>query len=105
LFYLFLIKKLQFTFIQASGEAFSPQKRTSSTSNNLLTFFYVCGPFLPFWIRIRIANPDPDTDPRIPLNPYPIRIRSTTLVGITVLSCTCGPYCQIWDRFKTFVAA
>ncbi len=28
---------------------------------NLLTFFYVFGSFLPSWIRIRIANPDPGT--------------------------------------------
>jgi hypothetical protein len=28
---LFLIKILQFTFVKATGEAFSPQKRTSST--------------------------------------------------------------------------
>jgi hypothetical protein len=27
-----------------------------------------------FWIRIRIANPDPDTDPGTPLNPDPFRI-------------------------------
>ncbi len=44
---------------------------------NLLAFFYVCGSFLPSWIRIRIANPD--TDPGVPLNPYPIRIHNTGL--------------------------
>ncbi len=31
--------------------------------------------FLCFWAWIRIANPDPDTDPGTPLNPDPIRIR------------------------------
>jgi hypothetical protein len=60
---------------EATGEAFSHQKRTSSTSKNeiVLTFFYVFRYFLPSWIRIRIANPDPDTDPGTPLNPdsYP----------------------------------
>jgi hypothetical protein len=30
---------------------------------------------LPSWIRIRIANPDPETEPGIPLNPDAIRIR------------------------------
>jgi hypothetical protein len=39
---------------------------------NLWTFSYVCGSFLPSWIRIRIANPDPWTQ----LNPDPIRIQS-----------------------------
>ncbi len=33
--------------------------------------FYVCGSFLPSWIRI--ANPD--TDPGTPLNPDPLRIQ------------------------------
>jgi hypothetical protein len=32
-------------------------------------FLYFCGPFLPSWIRIRIANPYPD--------PIQIRIRSS----------------------------
>ncbi len=36
---------------QATGEAFSPQKRTSSTSNH--ENFYFLGPFLPSWIRIQ----------------------------------------------------
>ncbi len=35
----------------------------------LSTSFYFSGPFLPSWIRIRIANLDPDTDPATPLNP------------------------------------
>ncbi len=40
--------------VQATGEAFSPQKRTSSTSKHdtyFLTYFYLCGSFLP--------DPDP----------------------------------------------
>jgi hypothetical protein len=32
--FLFFYHKLQFTFVQATGEAFTPQKRTSSTSKN-----------------------------------------------------------------------
>jgi hypothetical protein len=64
-------KKLQFTYPyasikdgQATGEAFSPQKRTYSPSkheNSLL--FSTCGSSLPSWIRqlkcmwIRIHNP------------------------------------------------
>jgi hypothetical protein len=59
---------------QAAGEAFSPQKRTSSTSKHELSllFFYICGSFLPTWIRIRIqqlklmrihVDPDPDSPP------------------------------------------
>ncbi len=36
-----------------------------------INFFLFCGSFLPAWIRIRIANPDPDTDPGTPLNPDP----------------------------------
>ncbi len=54
-------QKLQFTSVQAIGEAFSPQKRTSSSSKNknLLPFFYVCGSFFcppgpGSWSRIRI---------------------------------------------------
>ncbi len=42
--------------VHATGEAFSPQKRASSTTKNN-TFFYVRGSFLPSWIRIRIQFP------------------------------------------------
>jgi hypothetical protein len=38
----FFDQKLQFTYVQATGDAFSSQKRTSKKLN-LLTFFYVCG--------------------------------------------------------------
>jgi hypothetical protein len=45
---------------QATGEALSPQKGTSSTSRHqkFFTFFYGCESFLPSWIRIH-ADPDP----------------------------------------------
>ncbi len=41
--------------VHATGEPFSPQKRTSSTSKHdfFLLFFYFCVSFLPSWIRIR----------------------------------------------------
>ncbi len=42
---------------QAAGEAFSSQKRTSSTSKHkFFTFFYFFVLFLPSWIRIRIQQ-------------------------------------------------
>ncbi len=39
-------------------------QRPSNTSKHelLQIFFYFCGSFLPFWIRIRIPNQDPDLD-------------------------------------------
>jgi hypothetical protein len=47
---------------QATGEASSPQKRTSDTENTSLTSFFLlfCGSFLPTWILIRLPNADPD---------------------------------------------
>ncbi len=41
--------------VQVTGEAFNPQKRTSSTCKrwNLLAVFYFSGSFLPSWIRIQ----------------------------------------------------
>jgi hypothetical protein len=62
---------------QATGEAFSPKKRKSSTSKdeNSVLFSIFVGHFLSSWIRIRIRNlnadpyPDPDTDP----DPKPCR--------------------------------
>ncbi len=36
-----------------------------------------CGSFLPFWIRVRIPNPDPDTDSLTWLNPDRDQIRNT----------------------------
>jgi hypothetical protein len=53
--------------VQDTGEAFSPQ-RTSSTSKNELTFLYI---FL--WVYFALLDPDPDSG--TPLNPEPIRIR------------------------------
>jgi hypothetical protein len=35
-FFIFYDQKFQFTYVQAKGEAFSPQKRTSSTSKTEL---------------------------------------------------------------------
>jgi len=57
---IFLIKNWN---LQATGKAFSPQERASSTSKkwNLSTFFYVCGSFLLLWIQIhstRKSTPD-----------------------------------------------
>jgi hypothetical protein len=65
---------------QATGEALSPQKRTSGTSKHSLLFFYIYGSFLPSWIltRIRIIRirmqqlklmrnlADPDPQPKKP---------------------------------------
>jgi hypothetical protein len=86
----FLDQKLQFTFplayikdAQATGEAFSPQKRTSSTKKheNSGLFFYFCGSFLPSWIRIRIRNlsADPDPDLATQINADPCESGSETL--------------------------
>ncbi len=54
-------QKLQFTYVQAAGEAFiQPSKKNIQHVKkwNLLTFFYVCESFyLPSWIRIRIQGP------------------------------------------------
>jgi hypothetical protein len=50
---IFLIKNCKKASIkdaQATGEAFSPQKRT------FFTFFYIYRSFLPSWIRIRIQQ-------------------------------------------------
>ncbi len=77
----FFYQKLQFTHpkvsindVQATGEAFSPQKRTSSTSKREICYFFpifighFCPPgfgsglririqpLWPHWIRIRIQN-------------------------------------------------
>jgi hypothetical protein len=76
----FLDQKLQFTYpqdsikdAQATGEAFSPQKRISRTSkhDNSGTFFYFSGSFLPSWIRIRNLNADPDPATQINADPQP----------------------------------
>jgi hypothetical protein len=82
-----LDRKLHFTYTwafikdsQATEETFSPQKRTSSTSEheNSLLFSIFVGHFLPTWIRIRIqiriqngADPDPETQINADPNPDP----------------------------------
>jgi hypothetical protein len=75
----FLDQKLQFTYpcvsikdAQATGEDFSPQKRTSSTSKHENSgLFLFCGSFLPSWIRIRNLNADPDPDQATQINADP----------------------------------
>jgi hypothetical protein len=71
---------LQFTYpkasikdAQATGEAFSPQKRISSTSKdeNSVLFFYFFWSFLPSWIRIRNLYADPDPEAQINADPDP----------------------------------
>ncbi len=70
-------------------QSLQPSKREHPALQNrkFLNFFYkFCGSFLPSWvqIRIRLPNPDQDTDPLTWLNPDPIRIGSETLVKIEV---------------------
>ncbi len=67
LFYCF-DQKLHFTYpwvstmdVQAIGEVFIPQKRTSSTRK--FEFASICGSFWPSWIRIRFLIPNADPDP------------------------------------------
>ncbi len=56
----FLYQKLKFTYVPATGEAFSPQKRTSSTSKNEIYELFLC-------LRVIFALLDLDTDPRNPI--------------------------------------
>ncbi len=68
---------MQFTLVQATGEAFSPQKENiQHFKNEIYNFFlYFVGHFCPpgsgSGLRIRIRIQGPGT----PLNPDPIRIR------------------------------
>jgi hypothetical protein len=57
---------LQFTYVQARAEAFSPQKRTSSTLKNKIYYL-----FYMFVVIFALLDPDPDTDPETLLNPDP----------------------------------
>ncbi len=50
----FLINNFIFTYVQAIGEAFSLKREHPA-----LFFLYVCGPFLPSWIRIRVRIQGP----------------------------------------------
>jgi hypothetical protein len=42
------------------------RKHPEPEEMKLIKFFYFCWSYMPSWIRIRIANPDPD--PGTPLN-------------------------------------
>ena len=66
-----MIKNGNLKDAQATGEAFSPQKRTSSTSKheNSVLFSIFVGKFLPSWIRIRNLNADPDPANQINAGP------------------------------------
>ena len=61
-----LIPRPSIKDLQAIGEAFRTQKRTSSTSKDEIyeLFSIFSGPFLPSWIRILIVNPNTDLDPQ-----------------------------------------
>jgi hypothetical protein len=73
MFFSFFDRKLQFTYVQGTGEACSPQKRTFSTSKNeKLTFFQkmkFINFFLFLWVIFALLDLDPD--PGTPLNPDP----------------------------------
>jgi hypothetical protein len=58
---------------QATGETFSPQKGTSSTSKdeNSVLFSIFLGSLLPSWVRIRIRNLYADPDPAAQINADP----------------------------------
>jgi hypothetical protein len=65
-FKIFFDQKLQFTYVKATGEAFSPQKRTSNTSRNYQLFSMFVGHFCP--LRSGFESRDPiesgsNTDP------------------------------------------
>ncbi len=65
----FFDQKLQFTYVQATGETYSPQKKTSSTvKNEIYSNFFLC-------LLVIFALLDLDMYPETPLNPDPIRIR------------------------------
>ncbi len=65
-FFFFVDQKLQFTCVQATGETFSPQKRTTSTSKMKIFNFFLC-----LWVIFALLDPDPDTDPGTPFYPDP----------------------------------
>jgi hypothetical protein len=60
-------------YFQATEEAFSPQKRTSSTSKHEIS----CNFFLILWVTFALL--DPDTDPLTSFNPVPSGSGSETL--------------------------
>jgi hypothetical protein len=68
--------------VQATGEAFSPQKRKSSISKHeiFLTFFYFSGSYLTSWIRIQPTKTNAD----------PCGTGSTTLVIFRIQDICCG---------------
>jgi hypothetical protein len=80
-------------YVQATEEAFSP---TSSTSKHEISkFFIFFGSFLPSWIRIRIPNPDQDTDLLIQLNPDPDRV----IISYGSSIC-CRSFLPSWIRIR-----
>jgi len=92
---------------QATGEAFSSQKRTSSTSideNSVLFYFF--GSFLPSWIRIRIRNlyADPDPDPTAQINADPCESGSGYGSGSETLVKKVSKICSKWlaNLHRTF---
>jgi hypothetical protein len=67
IFNIFFGSKLQFTYVQATGEAFTPQKRTSCTSEREIYYFismfvgHLCPPGSGSRDPIEYgSNPDPD---------------------------------------------
>ncbi len=70
-FYIFSRSKIAIYSCPNNRKSLQPSKENIQDFKkwNFLTFSYVCGSFLPSWIRIRIGNPD--TDPGTPLNPDP----------------------------------
>ncbi len=72
--YLFLgLHKVRLSYLQKKPSAL--KREHPAFSKHEISYF--CGSFLPFWIQIRIPNPNPDTDPWPDWIRDPIRIRNT----------------------------
>ncbi len=84
----FFYQKLQFTYpldLHKGRPSYRRNLRPSKENIQYLktwkfwTFFYVCGSFLPSWIRIRNLNADADPDPATQINADPSGSGSETL--------------------------
>ncbi len=84
--------------VKATEEALK-REHLALQNMKFLNFFYFCRSFLPTWIRIRISNPDPDTDPLTWLNPDP-KHRFTNCVWRLVYSerSRRGSTARTWNR-------
>jgi hypothetical protein len=89
--------------VQATGEAFRPQKKKSTTSKHECLTFSIFGSVLTSWIRTRITNVDPDRTDQNQFEPGSTTLDDSQQYNAVSRRATTRPYCIVIAREEAFL--